>query len=108
MGLSGFGAAAGPKAPYVSAQTGPRQPVLALTWTTLVADAWGFFRGFGAAAGPKAPYVSAQTGPRQPVLALTWTTLVADAWSFRSFARLRGPKVHTSAPKLVHVSPSGR
>ena len=41
MGLSGFGAAAGPKAPYVSAQTGPRQPVLALTWTTLVADAWG-------------------------------------------------------------------
>ena len=41
MGFSGFGAAAGPKAPYVSAQTGPRQPVLALTWTTLVADAWG-------------------------------------------------------------------
>ena len=41
MGLSGFGAAAGPKAPYVSAQTGPPQPVLALTWTTLVADAWG-------------------------------------------------------------------
>ena len=52
MGLSGFGAAAGPKAPYVSAQTGPRQPVLALTWTTLVADAWGF-RGLARLHGPE-------------------------------------------------------
>jgi hypothetical protein len=79
MGLSVFGKAVESKAPYVSAQTGRRQPVLALTWTTLVADAWGFFYGFGAGGGRKVPYVSAQTGPRQPVLALTWTTLVADA-----------------------------
>ena len=77
MGLSGFGAAAGPKAPCVGAQTGPRQRDLALTRTTLVAKAWSF--GFGAAAESKAPYVSAKTGPRQPVWALTWPTQVADA-----------------------------
>ena len=59
-------------------------------------------------AEPKAPYVSAQTGPRQPVWALTWTTLVADAWGFRGLARLRAPKLHTSAPSVAHVSPSWR
>ena len=105
--LRGFGTDAGLKAPYVSAQAGPRQPVLALTWTKLVADAWGFFQWFGAAAEPEAPYVSTQTGPRQPVWTLTWATLIADAWGFRGLAQLRGPKLLTSAPRLAHVSPSG-
>ena len=62
---------------------------------------------FSAAAGSKAQYVSAQTRPRQPVLALTWTTLVTDASGFRGLARVHSSKLHTSAPKLAHVSPPG-